>query len=330
MAEKEENNKEGTVEAAVQKSQEAGDLLARRVNFSNEIDRLFKGFSENLYGNNWFVLSNNENGKATAIAGVLENIPTLNFSTTLEPGPAVKAVDLVKKYTGRGSILANIGSATGANLNQQISGNFTKAIPISKEFQGKGIEVKFTVWKNPRAIFDDVCAPSNISEVISYLTNFAAVDTKEDVNDLIESFVDQAAAGITSLANIPAKAIESGKKMIDSQKEGRKDEDIGFGEHLKIIGEGIATIADNTFVRGWNDKQRITHGKTKFNECLHRLDILRAGILDTYLIVAIEKWSYKIDQTSLGEKMEVSITFKIDQRMSQKRLKLYCERPMFG
>ena len=329
MAEKEEKHEEGTAEAVI-KSQEASDTLARRVNFSNEIDRLFKGFSENLYGNNWFVLSNNENGKATAIAGVLENIPTLNFSTTLEPGPAVKAVDLVKKYTGRGSILATVGAATGANLNPQISGNFTKAIPISKEFQGKGIEVKFSVWKNPRAIFDDVCPPSNIMEVISYLTKFAAVDTKEDANELIDGFIDQVSAGITTLADIPGKAIESGKKMINSRKEGRKDEDIGAGEHLKILGEGIATTIDNTFVRGWNDKQRITHGKTKFNECLHRLDILRAGVLDTYLIVAIENWSYKIDQSSLGEKMEVSITFKIDQRMSQNRLKLYCERPMFG
>jgi hypothetical protein len=329
VAEKEEKTEEGTAEAVI-KSQEAADPLARRVNFSNEIDRLFKGFSENLYGNNWFVLSNNENGKATAIAGVLENIPTLSFSTTLEPGPAVKAVDLVKKYTGRGSILATVGAATGANLNPQISGNFTKAIPISKEFQGKGIEVKFKVWKNPRAIFDDVCPPSNIKEVISYLTKFAAVDTKEDANELIDGFIDQVSAGITTLADIPGKAIESGKKMINSRKDGRKDEDIRPGEHLKILGEGIATTIDNTFVRGWNDKQRITHGKTKFNECLHRLDILRAGVLDTYLIVAIENWSYKIDQSSLGEKMEVSITFKIDQRMSQNRLKLYCERPMFG
>jgi hypothetical protein len=101
-------------------------------------------------------------------------------------------------------------------------------------------------------------------------------------------------------------------------------------EAIKNFGNGIVDFADQLLVRRWSDKQRITYGKEKFNQSLHRLDILRAGVLDTYLIVAIKDWSWQLDQNALGEKMKVTINCSIDQRMNQNRLRLYSERPMFG
>jgi hypothetical protein len=94
--------------------------------------------------------------------------------------------------------------------------------------------------------------------------------------------------------------------------------------------DALAGAADTLLVRNWSDKQRITMGRTKFNESLHRLDILRAGILDTYFIVSIQDWSCELQQDSLGEKMKVSIKCTLDQRIPQSRLHLHNVKEIEG
>lgn len=327
----------------------AGDEQSREIRFSKVQKNMFDGFSENFYGNNWFVLSNNENGSASAICGVLKEVPKLSFSTDLVNGPATKLIDKLKEYTGRGSIGNTIGSAAGANLNPQVAGNFSMRFPMKCSFQKDGIKLEFTAWKKPTAVFDSVCPPSSMEEVIKYLTRFATVETQESMSGVIEQIVKQGAAGVSSLGPILGSAVDSVKATIQDQakknipgysflspdssaKEKKQDSgesDVSAFQAINAMADSFADFVDNTLVRHWSDKQRITHGRTKFNETLHRLDILRAGILDTYLIVAITDWEYQIDQSALGERMTVSINCMIDQRMSRDRLKLYGKRAMF-
>ena len=332
------------------KQLQRGDTESSEIHFSNSQKNMFKGFSENLYGNNWFVLSNNEGGNVSAICGVLDKIPSLSFKTELVNGPATKLIDKMRDLTGRGGILGSVGAATGSNMNPQISGNFTVRLPMSTAFQSEGFKLEFSCWKNPRDIFDDVCLPSDMISVISYLTNFATVETNGNIQDAIQKLVEQGSAGVLSISPIVGKAVEGVKATItDAAKKNipgysflgldnttsantsdKQNPDENFFDALSAMGTGLAEFVDKTFVRTWNDKQRITYGKTKFNETLHRLDVMRAGVLDTYLIVGIKSWDYTIDQSTLGQKMKVSIDCMIDQRMSKGRLKLYNEREMFG
>lgn len=299
------------------------------IKFSDSQKRMFTGFSTNLYGNNWFVLSTNEGGKTSAICGILEEIPDLEFSTRVVDGPQTTLTSIITNtfgITGRESLAASVGAAMGANLNKQLGGNYTKRVYESKEFQGSGFDLKFTAWKNPRALFDDVCLPSDQKSVVSYLSKFATVHTTGSLQGLLEGNVDQAIAGIGSMAPVIREAKdEAGKMMFGNSRESEKVEEAGLLDKLSVFADAVAEAADTILVRGWNDRQRITNGAEKFNESLHRLDVLRNGVIDTYFIVAVENWSYTVDQDSLGEKMEVSIKCKIDQRMNSGRLKLYNE-----
>ena len=327
-----------------------------KINFGKDIKRMFKGFSENLYGNNWFVLSTNEGGKASAICGVLNEVPKLNFKTTLKAGPVTALMDMMRDYTGRGGIAGAIGSATGTNMNIQLAGNYSVRYPISKGFQPDGFKLEFTAWREPSMIFDPVCCPSNCASIISYLKNYATVATSSNMSQLINGMIQSADAGLSTIGPIMDSALDSVKaKIQDGAEKAAKDairknvpganylmddnsdqtatQDKGFFDTLwdpiKKTGEFITDFADQMLVRRWSDKQRITYGKEKFNQSLHRLDILRAGVLDTYLIVAIKDWSWQLDQNALGEKMKVTINCAIDQRMNQNRLRLYSERDMF-
>lgn len=326
------------------------------INFGEDIKGMFNGFSENFYGNNWFVLSTNEGGKASGICGVLNEIPKLNFKTSLEPGPITALMDKVRDYTGRGGAAGAIGSATGTNMNIQLAGNYSVRFPMDKAFQPDGFRLEFTAWREPSRIFDRVCCPSNTEAIISYLKNYATVVTASNTDQFIKSMLESAETGLSAIGPIIDSASESAKaKIMDGIKKNVKDaikenvpgagyiikdsedqtksQDKGFFENnweaLKNFGNGVADFADKLLVRRWSDKQRITYGKEKFNESLHRLDILRAGVLDTYLIVAIKDWSWQLDQNALGEKMKVTINCAIDQRMNQNRLRLYSERDMF-
>ena len=324
-----------------------------KINFGKDIKSMFNGFSENFYGNNWFVLSTNEGGKASAICGVLNEVPKMKFNTKLEAGPITALMDKMKEYTGRGGVAGAIGSATGTNVNIQLAGNYSVRYPIMTGFQEEGIKLEFTVWKNPDKIFDPVCCPSGIKPVISYLKNYATVVTSSSTTQLIENLTKSAEVGLGAIGPIVDSAVDHAKQTImdgakDLMKQNipgakllmdddKKEEAKTIGEQLsdnwdaiKNFGNGIVDFADQLLVRRWSDKQRITYGKEKFNQSLHRLDILRAGVLDTYLIVAIKDWSWQLDQNALGEKMKVTINCVIDQRMNQNRLRLYSERPMFG
>ena len=300
------------------------------IKYSDSQKRMFNGFSTNLYGNNWFVLSTNEGGKTSAICGILEELPELEFSTTVADGPQetlTKKITDTFGVTDRSSLASTIGSAIGANLNKQLGGNYTKRVYTSKEFQSNGFELRFTAWKRPDELFDSICLPSSQKEVVNYLSKFATVHTMTSFVDLIDGNVEQAIAGLGSVAPIITQAKdEAGKIMFGSGS----NKDIGpeAGGLIDTIGtflDATATFADEVLVRGWNDRQRITNGAEKFNESLHRLDVLRNGVLDSYLIVAVENWNYQLDQKTLGEKMEFSIKCKIDQRMNSGRLKLYNE-----
>jgi hypothetical protein len=334
------------------KSLESGDELSREIKFSSTQKNMFTGFSENFYGNNWFVPSNNEGGKTSAICGVLEKIPKLSFKTELVDGPATKMIDKLKSLTQRGSIANTIGSATGANVNPQISGDASVRLPMKSSFQSEGFKLEFTCWKKPEAIFDPVCLPSDMQSVIKYLTNFATVETNGKLSDIINKFVEQGKSGLNSIGpiignavsnvkatindaakkNVPGYSFMAGNESSKKPEDGEQtsNEDGNWIDAMAAMGTGLAEFVDSTLVRRWSDKQRITHGKTKFNETLHRLDIMRAGVLDTYLIVAINDWEYQIDQSALGERMKVSISCMIDQRMSRDRLRLYSDRSMFG
>lgn len=328
-----------------------------KIDFGKDIKAMFNGFSENFYGNNWFVLSTNEGGKASAICGVLNEIPKISFKTTLKAGPITALMDKMRDYTGRGGVAGAVGSATGTNMNIQLAGNYSVRYPMDKAFQPDGFKLEFTAWREPSRIFDPVCCPSNCASIISYLKNYATVATSSNMSQLIKSMMDSADVGLSTIGPIMESAFDTVKaKIQDGAEKVAKDairknvpgagylmdedsdktttQDKGFFENLwdpiKKTGEFITDFADQLLVRRWSDKQRITYGKEKFNQSLHRLDILRAGVLDTYLIVAIKDWSWQLDQNALGEKMKVTINCAIDQRMNQNRLRLYSERPMFG
>ena len=329
-----------------------------KIDFGKDIKSMFNGFSENFYGNNWFVLSTNEGGKASAICGVLNEVPRLNFKTTLKAGPITALMDKMRDYTGRGGVAGAVGSSTGTNMNIQLAGNYSVRYPMDKGFQPDGFKLEFTAWKEPSKIFDPVCCPSNYASIISYLKNYATVVTSSKMSQMIERMIQSADVGLSTIGPIMETAFETTKaKIQDSAEKIAKEairknvpgaeylmdntnsdqtatQDKGFfdtlWDPLKKTGEFITDFADQMLVRRWSDKQRITYGKEKFNQSLHRLDILRAGVLDTYLIVAIKDWSWQLDQNALGEKMKVTINCSIDQRMNQNRLRLYSERPMFG
>lgn len=297
------------------------------IEFTKEQKKMFNGFSENLYGNNWFVLSTVDEGskRPHMICGVLEEIPKLSFETELVAGPQKAVIDVLKNtfsITGRDSLINSVGNALGANLNKQLAGNYTKRVYQDKSFQKDGFDLKFSVWKHPEEIFDGVCLPSNQKEIISYLANYATVETAASLVDVIDHTVDQAMTGIGSLYPVAKEAIENGRQVImgEGDDEHRAD---GLLESLSTFGETIAKTADTLLIRGWSDNQRMTYGKTKFNESLHRLDILRAGVLDTYFIVAVNSWSYELDQDTLGEKMTVNLKLKLDQRIPADRLLIY-------
>jgi hypothetical protein len=300
---------------------------------------LYRGFSENLYGNNWFILSTNEGlaagrknddnlkPKYTSICGILDDIPTLDFSTSISEGPQQTATDfLVKTFSigsdGNGGVLGAVGAATGANLSKQLAGGYTAQMARSEELSGE-FKLSFKVWKRPGDLFDPTCPPSNQSEVIKYLTDYATVDATDTFLNMASSNVDRAIAGIGRVLPIAKSAVEEAGKVIFGDDKSSKD--MGFLDTIETAVDAVAAAGDQLLARGWSDRQRIALGKLKFNESLHRLDILRAGILDSYFIVAITDWSYKLDQDSMGEKMEVQITCKVDQRMRSNRLKLYSE-----
>ena len=336
---------------------------------------MFNGFSEDLYGNNWFILTTNEagpggtKGKARSICGILEEVPDLNFSTQVVNGPQQFMVEAMQSFLGRRGDSSNIlstlsgkfgfyakmANSMGANMNVQLDGNYTKRISNTKDFQKDGFKLKFKTWKYPEHLFDPSCIPSSQKEVIDYLSKYATVYTRPSIFGTIDHVVDQSVAVVGSIAPVGKKilggavggamdAVGAGiGSMMGSEAKSFYDwateSQFGKGflkekqapkspeELIKSLGEGI----DDSLVRSWNDKQRITHGQEKFNESLHRLDILRAGILDTYLIVGVSDWSYTLEQDTLGETMDVSIDVKIDQRMSRDRLKLYGEREnIFG
>lgn len=318
------------------------DKLSEEVKFSQTQKDMFDGFHEDLYGNNWFVLTTNDlgeeglgdkkNGRSSSICGVLDKIPSLGFKTTLESGPVSSIQKIYSQYLGRGGMVGAIGSATGSNLNRQLGGNYSIRYPISRAFQEEGITLEFECWKNPADIYDPICLPSDMKSVISYLTRFATVQTSEQLDVLVEDAAKEVLSGALGIPILLGQAAVSAmtgssKDEVDENGNQIKRE---LGDHVKSGIESVANFADDLLVRKWNDKQRITRGREKFNECLHRLDIMRAGVLDTYLIVAIKDWSYQLDQNALGLMMKVTINCMIDQRMNKNRLKLYSERPMFG
>jgi hypothetical protein len=274
----------------------------------------------------------------------------------LEAGPVTALMDKLRDYTGRGGAAGAIGSATGTNMNIQLAGNYSVRYPMDKSFQPDGIKLEFTAWREPSRVFDPVCCPSNAATVISYLKKYATVVTSSDMDQFINRTVKSADTGLSAVGPIIDSAFESAKaKFADRAKNIAKDfiqenvpgskyfmkdssdqtqtQDKGFfeqnWENIKNSGEFLIDFADELLVRRWSDKQRITYGQEKFNQSLHRLDILRAGILDTYLIVAIKDWTWQLDQSALGERMKVSINCMIDQRMSQNRLRLYSDRDIF-
>lgn len=298
----------------------------------------YKGFSENLYGNNWFVLSTNEglsnfhgdsespNPKYTSICGVLDEVPKLSFSTEISDGPQKTATEfLVKTFSisndGGGSILGAVGAATGANLSKQVAGGYTAKMTANKEMKGE-FDLSFTAWKRPTDIFDPQCTPSDQGEVINYLTQYATVDATGTMVSMLDQNIDQAMAGLASVVPIAKQAVEDAGKVMFGKDDGQS---MGFLGTIDKACNALAAGGDQLLARGWSDRQRISLGKLKFNESLHRLDILRAGVLDSYLIVAITNWSYKLEQDAMGEKMTVKITCKVDQRMSYNRLVLYSE-----
>jgi len=306
------------------------------VNLSKTQLSMYKGFSEDLYGNNWFVLTTNEGGASTSICGVLDSVPELSFSTKLSDGPQKTLTDVAQKFlTERDTPIAAVGAAVGANFNVQLAGDFTKKIATGMSFQERGFDLSFDVWKRPEEIFDRSCLPSSMKDVISYLTKYATVKTEADLSALSSTVVNQALAGIGSLIPIAKDVIFSGAESLYGKdwKSGSADfsqvTSGGFFEAAEKFIDVVATEADQTFVRGWSDKQRITIGRDKFNESLHRLDVLRAGVLDSYVIVGIESWDYKIDQSSLGECMKVNLKCKLDQRMTRDRLRLYSDTGRF-
>jgi len=346
------------------------------VEYSARQRDMFNGFSEDLYGNNWFILTTNEagpqgtTGKARSICGILEEVPDLSFNTDVVDGPQKFMVDAMQSFLGRRSsgnsnllsavtgkfgFYSKLANSMGANLNVQLAGNYTKRISNTKDFQKDGFKLKFKTWKYPEQLFDPSCIPSSQKEVIDYLSKYATVYTRPSIFGTLDKAVDQTMAAFGTLAPV-------GKKLLFGAVGGAVDA-IGTGigatfgteakayydwaareqlgreftannqapkspeELIKAMGDTV----DSVLVRSWNDKQRITHGQEKFNESLHRLDILRAGILDTYLIVGVSNWSYTLEQETLGESMEVTIDVKLDQRMSRDRLKLYGEREdIFG
>ena len=114
------------------------------VAFTASQNAMFNGFSENLYGNNWFVLTTNDGGESTSICGILDKIPTLSFRTETADGPQKSLTDLLQNtFTGRGSIANALGGAVGANLNVQLSGNYTKKVYTAKDFQSEGFDLTF-------------------------------------------------------------------------------------------------------------------------------------------------------------------------------------------
>ena len=292
---------------------------------------MLQGFSEDLYGNNWFVLTSNDGEGLTrteskSICGILTEVPTLSFSTTVANGPQAVVTDLIQGLLlNREGIAGAAGAAVGANISPQLGGGYTKTMVAGKGFQEDGFDLEFIAWKNPKEIFDPMCAPSNQQEVLEYLADFATVETNNSVSGLLDQAVDQAMAGLGSVVPILMEAADGATKAVHggSTNDKEADTDTGFLDKIEEFATKATSFADTMLVRRWSDKQRITFGRTKFNESLHRLDILRAGILDTYLIVAIESWSCELMQDSLGQKMKVSIKCKPDQRMERKRLHLF-------
>lgn len=306
------------------------------VKFSQTQKNMYNGFSEDLYGNNWFILTTNDigkggfgNGRSSSICGVLNSIPKLTFKTDIVDGAQKSITDLVTGLinTKRGSAIGAVGSALGINLNQQLAGNFTRRVYSGKSFLEDGITLEFDCWKDPAAIFDDICLPSDQSSVVSYLTKFATVETANGLYEVLDRKIEQTIAGAASIVPVGKKALsDAGKVLLGYDNQAGEDD---LFDKIGNFAKSITTAADTLLVRGWNDKQRISIGREKFNECLHRLDIMRAGVLDTYLIVAVDKWNYELDQDSLGEKMKVQISLKLDQRMNRDRLSLYSERGTF-
>lgn len=315
---------------AEEKEKDTAEPKVPDIEFTRDQQKLFNGFSENLYGNNWFVLStvDEKTKKPKMICGILEDIPKLSFSTKVVDGPQKTITDILKNtfsVTGRDSLTNAVGNALGANLNKQLAGNYTKKIYESKSFQEDGFDLEFTAWKRPREIFDGDCLPSSQKEIISYLGMYGTVETANSFVELLDHNVEQAMTGIGSLYPIGKEAIENGKAVFNGKSDETQSSVDKLVEGISDFGEAIAKTADTLLIRGWSDNQRMTYGKTKFNEALHRLDIMRAGVLNTYFIVAIEKWKYELDQDSLGEKMKVSINCKLDQRIPSKRLVLYSD-----
>lgn len=297
-----------------------------RPTYSEEQKRIFKGFSEELYGNNWFVLSTNDGNSMHTMCGILDQIPKLNFSTTVSSGPQQVVTDLISNtLTGRGSLAQSVGSALGANLNVQISGNYTKRVSTEKSFQDGGFSLTFTCWKRPQDLFDPSCIPSSQRAVIDYLGKYATVDTVDQFTSMLDKTVDQAMSAVGSVIPIATEAASRAGKILFGDDQDKSRESSDLIDTISKFGEAVSAGADTVLVRGWNDKQRITIGRKKMNEPLHRLDILRAGVLNTYLIVAVKSWSYELDQSSLGEKMKVTLNCSIDQRMNGTRLRTYKE-----
>lgn len=329
MAEEKENKEEEKKE----------DLYyADKVSFSDSQKRMFQGFSEDLYGNNWFVLTTNDgtDGRGTqsskSICGILDTIPELTFSTDVIEGPQKVVTDLAKKLLlDRDSVPGAIGAALGANINPQLGGGYTKQILESKDFQKGGFDLEFTAWRAPKEIFDPDFAPSSQQEVLSYLSDNAVVETSDAVTGLLDKGVGQMMAGLGSIVPVALEtASEAGKLILGGNDSDLASQTSGFVDKMGNFVDAIAGAADTLLVRNWSDKQRITMGRTKFNESLHRLDILRAGILDTYFIVAIQDWSCELQQDSLGEKMKVSIKCTLDQRIPQSRLHLHNVKEIEG
>ena len=302
-----------------------------KISFSNSQKRMFQGFSEDLYGNNWFVLTTNDgtdgrgNQNSRSICGILESVPELTFKTEIVEGPQKVVTDLAKSLLlNRDTVPGAIGAALGANINPQLGGGYTKTMAIGKSFQEEGFELKFTAWKAPKELFDPDYAPSSQQEVVSYLTDYATVETGDSVSGMLSKGVGQMMAGLGSVVPVARETIDEAGKMIHggTSKEDKVNTS-GFLNSVETFVDTISTVADELLVRNWSDKQRITMGRTKFNESLHRLDILRAGIIDTYFVVAIDSWSCELDQSSLGEKMAVTIQCKLDQRINQSRLHLH-------
>ena len=309
-----------------------------KVAFSDAQKRMFQGFSEDLYGNNWFVLTTNDgtngmgNKPSRSICGILTEIPELTFKTEVIEGPQKVVTDLAKKLLlDRDSVPGAVGAALGANINPQLGGGYTKQMIGSKSFQDDGFDLEFIAWKSPKEIFDPDFAPSSQKEIISYLTDFATVQTSDALTGMLSESVGQVMAGLGSVVPIAMETINEAGKMIHGGNGSEKAiQTSGFLDKAESFVDTVATVADELLVRNWSDKQRISNGRKKFNESLHRLDILRAGVLDTYFVVAITNWSCELLQDSLGEKMKVSIKCKLDQRITQSRLHLHNVKEIEG